>query len=184
MDDKSIVALLFARDESAITEVQQKYGRYCQSIAEQIVGSREDAEECVNDTYRRAWETIPPQKPSILSSYLGMLTRHIAIDRLKERHALKRGGGTLALILDELQECVADDEAKEEQNELLREALDLFLAALPQRTRMVFVRRYWYADSAANIAKDYRMSESNVNTLLFRTRKKLKKHLEEYGIDP
>lgn len=182
MNDETIVALLFARDEAAISHVQEKYGRYCQSIAERIVGSREDAEECVNDTYKKAWDTIPPQKPSILSSYLALLTRHIALDRVRKNRAAKRGGG-LDLILDELQECVSDTEADDAQNELLREVLDMFLASLPQRTRMVFVRRYWYTDPAAVIAKDYGMSESGVNTLLFRTRKQLKYFLQENGID-
>ncbi|MBQ7337856.1 MAG: sigma-70 family RNA polymerase sigma factor [Clostridia bacterium] len=183
MDDKHIIAMFFARDEAAIARVQEKYARYCQYIAEQILGSREDAEECVNDMYRRAWETIPPQRPPILSSYLGMLTRHIALDRAKERRAQKRGGGMVELLLGELQECISDAEAQDEQSELLREALDIFLATLPQRTRVVFVRRYWYADTAAAIAKAYGMSESNVNTLLFRTRKKLRRHLREFGID-
>ena len=183
MNDDQIVALFHARDEAAIVGVQQKYGSYCQYIAEQILESREDAEECVNDTYRRAWDTIPPKRPSILSSYLGMLTRSLALDRLKQRNAQKRGGGTLTLILDELQECIGDSEARDEYSEVLREALDDFLATLPQRTRMVFVRRYWYTDAASTIARDYGMSESLVNTTLSRTRKKLKHHLHSVGID-
>ncbi len=183
MNDEGIVALFWERNEAAIAKIQEKYGRYCQYIAERILGSREDAEECVNDTYRRAWETIPPSKPSLLSSYLAMLTRRIAIDRARENRAGKRGGG-LDLILDELQECVSDTQADDAHSQLLREVLDTFLASLPQRTRKVFVRRYWYADTAAAIAKEYGMSESNVNTLLFRTRKQLKKALQENGIEP
>jgi RNA polymerase sigma-70 factor (ECF subfamily) len=183
MNDDSILTLLFQRDEAALSEIQEKYGHYCQYIAEQIVGSREDAEECVNDTWRRAWDTIPPQKPSRLAAYLGMLTRHLALDRIRERMREKRGGGQVPLVLDELLECVADTEADSEQDERLREALDTFLSNLPRRTRMVFVRRYWYTDAAATIAKDYGMSENSVNVLLFRTRKKLKQYLNSIGID-
>ena len=183
MNDQQIIARLFARDESALHCVQEKYGRYCHAIAERIVGSREDAEECVNDTWHRTWETIPPEAPSVLATYLGMLTRCIALDRAKKNRAIKRGGGTLPLILDELGECVADTEADEAQSALLREALDSFLATLPQKNRMIFVRRYWYTDSAADIAAAYDMNENSVNALLFRTRKKLKKHLHDAGID-
>ena len=183
MNDEGMIALLWERDETALSKIQEKYGRYCQYIAEHIVGSREDAEECVNDTLKKAWDTIPPQKPSILSSYLAMLTRRLAIDRVRENRAEKRGGGALDLIYDELADCISDSEADETQNEQLREVLDAFLASLPQRTRKVFVRRYWYADTAAAIAKEYGMSESNVNTLLFRTRKQLRSVLQENGID-
>ena len=183
MNDQQIIARLFARDESALHCVQEKYGRYCHAIAERIVGSREDAEECVNDTWHRTWETIPPEAPSVLATYLGMLTRCIALDRAKKNRAIKRGGGTLPLILDELGECVADTEASDEHDEVLQELLDDFLASLPPKSCMVFVRRYWYADSAADIAAAYDMNENSVNALLFRIRRKLKKHLHDAGID-
>ena len=183
MNDEHIVSLLFARDESALSAVQDKYGRYCHTVAQRILGSREDAEECVNDTYRRTWETIPPQNPPSLATYLGMLTRCIALDRVKKNRARKRGGGTLPLILDELGECVADTEANDAHDEALQELLNEFLASLSPKSCMVFVRRYWYADSAADIAAAYDMNENSVNALLFRIRRKLKKHLHNAGID-
>ena len=183
MNDERIVSLLFARDESALAVVQEKYGRYCHTVAARILGSHEDAEECVNDTWRRAWETIPPHKPSVLSTYLGMLTRHIALNRIKASLADKRGGGQVSLALEELSECVADTEADDEQREQLREALNSFLASLPQKNRMIFVRRYWYTDSVADIAAAYDMNENSVNALLFRMRRQLKKHLHNAGID-
>ena len=183
MNDQHIVALLFARDESALVAVQEKYGRYCHTVAARILGSHEDAEECVNDTWRRAWETIPPEKPSVLSTYLGMLTRHIALNRVKASMASKRGGGQVSLALEELSECVADAEADEGQTEQLREVLNRFLASLPQKNRMIFVRRYWYTDSAADIAAAYDMNENAVNALLFRMRRKLKQQLHGAGID-
>ena len=183
MNDKDIIARLQARDEGALRCVQETYGRYCHAIAQRIVGSYEDAEECVNDTYRRTWETIPPQDPPSLAAYLGMLVRSISLDRVKSNRALKRGGGTLPLILDELADCIADTEASEEHDALLQEVLDEFLSSLPPKNCMVFVRRYWYADSAADIAAAYGMNENSVNALLFRTRSKLRKHLHKAGID-
>jgi RNA polymerase sigma-70 factor (ECF subfamily) len=183
MEDEKIVALFFARDEAAIAKTQEKYDAYCRAIAQRIVLSREDAEECVNDTWRRAWDTIPPNKPTVLSSYLGLLTRRIALNRARDNHAQKRGGGQLPLILDELAECIPDTEGERAQNEVLRDALDHFLASLPQRTRMIFMRRYWYTDTPQSIAKEYGMRESSVYTILSRTRKQLKRFLEENEID-
>jgi RNA polymerase sigma-70 factor (ECF subfamily) len=180
--DQEIVDLLFARDEAALSHIQQKYARYCHRIAENILGNHADAEECVNDTYLRAWESIPPQKPSILSTYLGTLTRHIALNRARRERAAKRGGGELPLILDELQECIADPDAAGSDDEQLSEAIDDFLGTLPQRNRMVFVRRYWYADGVGQIARDYGMSENSVSALLWRTRKQMRTFLEKREI--
>ena len=183
MNDERIVSLLLARDESALHAVQEKYGRYCYTIAERILGSHEDAEECVNDTYRRTWETIPPKRPSVLSTYLGMLTRSISLDRVRSHMAERRGGGQVILALDELAECVADAPANGEHDELLQQLLDEFLSSLPRKSVMVFVRRYWYMDRVADIAAAYDMNENSVNALLFRIRKKLKKYLHDAGID-
>ncbi|MBQ7337858.1 MAG: sigma-70 family RNA polymerase sigma factor [Clostridia bacterium] len=182
MDDEKIVALFHARDEAAIAQVQEKYATYCRVIAQRILTSPEDVEECVNDAYRRAWETIPPEKPQLLSAYIGMLTRHIALNRARDNRAQKRGGGSLPLILDEMQECIPDGQGDAADDFILQDALNAFLGSLPQRTRMIFMRRYWYADSAAAIAADYRMKESSVNVLLFRTRKQLRAFLSEQGI--
>lgn len=183
MDDAKIIALYEARDEKAIAETQQKYGGYCRYIAERILASKQDAEECVNDAYHKAWNTIPPQKPESLASYIGMLTRQLSFNRYKENHRQKRGGGEVPLILEELQECIADkDNVPNADDIALRDAMNAFLSNLPQRTRMVFMRRYWYADEVSTIAADYGMSESHVGVLLYRTRKKLKEYLEKEEI--
>ena len=183
MDDAKIIALYEARDEAAIAETEKKYGGYCHYIAGRILNSREDAEECVNDAYHKAWNTIPPQKPESLASYIGMLTRQLSLNRYKLNHRKKRGEGTLPLILDELAECVGDGGDMPTADDLaLRDALDRFLGGLPQRTRMVFLRRYWYADEVSTIAADYGLSEGHVGVLLYRTRKKLKEFLEKEDI--
>ena len=183
MDDAKIIALYEARDEAAIAETQKKYDGYCHYIAERILPSREDAEECVNDAYHKAWNTIPPQKPESLASYIGMLTRQLSLNRYKLNHRKKRGEGTLPLILDELAECVGDGGDMPTADDLaLRDALDRFLRALPQRTRMVFLRRYWYFDSVAAIARRYGFGQSKVKMMLHRTRQSLRDYLEKEGI--
>ena len=183
MDDAKIIALYEARDEKAIAETQRKYGGYCRYIAERILASKQDAEECVNDAYHKAWNTIPPQRPESLASSIGMLTRQLSFNRYKENHRQKRGGGEVPLILEELQECIADkDNVPNADDIALRDAMNAFLSKLPQRTRMVFMRRYWYADEVSTIAADYGMSEGHVGVLLYRTRKKLKEYLEKEEI--
>ena len=182
MDDEKIVALFYERDEQALLQTQKKYNTYCLAIAQRIVGSHEDAEECVNDAYHRAWETIPPEKPQLLSSYIGLLTRRISLNKARANRAAKRGGGELLLILDELQECIPDAAGEQVDDFVVRDALNDFLAMLPPKTRVVFMRRYWHAQSAAEIAKDCGMSVSAVNTLLHRTRKQLEEHLLSHHI--
>ncbi len=183
MDDKTIIALYESRDETAVKETQKKYGGLCQYIAEQILSSREDAEECVNDAYVKAWNTIPPQKPESIGSYISMLTRQLSINRYKQNHRHKRGGGQIPLILEELQECIADKGDMPSADDMtLRDALNSFLGALPQRDRMVFMRRYWYTDEVEKIASDYGMTQGHVNVLLYRTRKKLQEYLEKEDI--
>ena len=182
MDDEKIVALFYERDEQALLQTQKKYNTYCLAIAQRIVGSHEDAEECVNDAYHRAWETIPPEKPQLLSSYIGLLTRRISLNKARANRAAKRGGGELLLILDELQECIPDAAGEQVDDFVVRDALNAFLAMLPPKTRVVFMRRYWHAQSAAEIAKDCGMSVSAVNTLLHRTRKQLEEHLLSHHI--
>lgn len=184
MEDSKIVDLFWERCETAIEETQKKYRRYCYSIAFDILGSNEDAEECVNDTYIRAWESIPPNRPERLSVFLGKTVRHLAFDRYRKKFAKKRGGKTTALVLDELHECIpslayptdiADDI-------VLRDALKYFLRSLPQESMKLFMRRYWYTGSIADIAKEYGISESNVKIRLHRIRSDLKKYLEKEGI--
>ena len=183
MNDKNIVDLYFNRDEEAITQTDKKYGRYCYSIAYNILTNKEDAEESVSDTYMTAWRAIPPRRPSVLSAFLGKITRHISIDRWRERSAYKRGGGEVTLALEELEDCVAglqNVEMEYERKELIR-AYVKFLDTLPITDRRVFLCRYWYVDSVEAIAEKFGFSQSKVKTMLYRTRKKLRKTLWEEG---
>lgn len=183
MDDKSIVDLYFSRDQEAITQTDKKYGHYCYRIAYNILTNREDAEESVSDTYVAAWRVIPPRRPSVLSTFLGKITRHIAIDRWRERNASKRGGGEVPLALEELQDCVAGMQNVEmdyERKEIIK-AYVKFLDALPVTERRVFLCRYWYVDSVEAIADKFGFSQSKVKTMLHRTRSKLRKQLAEEG---
>ena len=183
MDDKSIVDLYFSRDQEAITQTDKKYGHYCYRIAYNILTNREDAEESVSDTYVAAWRAIPPRRPSVFSTFLGKITRHIAIDRWRERNASKRGGGEVPLALEELQDCVAGMQNVEmdyERKEIIK-AYVRFLDALPVTERRVFLCRYWYVDSVEAIADKFGFSQSKVKTMLHRTRAKLRKQLAEEG---
>ena len=182
MDDKEIVALYWERSETAIAETEKKYGRYCHYIARNILYSDQDAEECVNDTYQKAWETMPPKKPELLSAYLGKLTRHIAINCYIHDHADKRSPG-MQMILDEAEEFIPDPADSDVSDEIhLRDAINFFVASLTQEVRVVFVRRYWYMSSVKDIAKDYGMTESKVKITLMRTRNRFKEYLEREGI--
>lgn len=180
MEDKQIVELYLTRSESAITETQKKYGRYCRYIAHRILGDEEDADEIVNDTLLKAWRTIPPNSPESLRSYVGMLSRQLSLDRYEEYRAQKRGG-QVALVLGELAECIPDRDSGEDIGDslALRHALNRFVRSLPDKAQGVFVRRYWYACSIAEIAEAYGLKESAVTVLLYRTRRKLKEFLRK-----
>ncbi|MBE6579078.1 MAG: sigma-70 family RNA polymerase sigma factor [Ruminococcaceae bacterium] len=181
MEDKQIVELYFARAESAVAETEKKYGRYCRYIAYRILENDEDAEESVNDTYLKAWNTMPPHRPQALKPYLGMLCRQISLDRYEMNHAGKRFG-QVSLALEELAECIPDGKNGDPGEGLaLRDALNRFLYSLPEKTRKIFLRRYWYTSSIAEIASDFGMKESNVTVLLLRTRRKLKAFLQKEG---
>ena len=184
MEDKQIVDLYFARSESAITETDKKYGRYCHYIAYRILENDEDAKEIVNDTYLKAWNTIPPNRPDPLKPYVGMISRQLSLDRYEEYHAQKRGG-QVTLVLDELAECIPDNNHQEDIGEsvALRDALNRFVWSLSHKAQKVFVRRYWYTSSISEIAREYGMKESSVTVLLLRTRKKLKDFLQKEGFD-
>ena len=181
MDDQNIIALYWARSETAISETAQKYGGYCFSIAKNILTNHEDAEESVNDTYLTAWNVMPPRRPSILATFLGKITRRLAIDRWRYRNAYKRGGGEVTLALDELEECIAGSDTAEGalRKKELQAALNRFLEALPERDRMIFVSRYWYLRSVKEISEKTGLSLSSVKTQLFRTRNKLRFFLEK-----
>ena len=178
-DDQKIIELYCNRSENASAEAAGKYGRYCTAIAYGILGSREDAQECVSDAYLTAWNAIPPRRPADLGTYLGKITRNLSIDRLRTRSREKRGGGEAPLALEELEEVVAGSDSPE--NEAVRKeltaALNRFLAGLTQQERYVFVRRYWYLDSLTDISEKTGFSGSKVASMLFRLRGRLKKQL-------
>ena len=183
MEDERIVEMYFERNESAIKETEKKYGRYCYAIARRILCSEQDAEECVNDTYLRTWEAIPPHKPDRLSAFLGKIVRNLALNRYAHNHAQKRFEG-VDVALDELAEVLADPESELDDGQTLdlREALDGFLATLPAETRIIFLRRYWYFCAVKEIAESMGISEGRVKVTLHRTRSKLKEYLMKEGI--
>ncbi len=183
MDDHSIVDLYWKRDEEAIEQTARKYGAYCHSIAFRILENHGDADECVNDTYRGAWESIPPHRPAILSTYLGKLARRISLKVLRSRETQKRGRGIVALSLDELSECIPAGTAMDAEIEFqeLVATINRFVSGLPVEERRVFVRRYYHALSITEICEQYHFSKSKVESMLHRTRKKLKKNLDEEG---
>jgi len=182
MEDQRIVALFWDRDERALQETAKKYGAYCYTIACNVIRNRQDAEECVNDTYLQAWNAIPPQKPIALRAFLGKITRNLAINRYRATHAQCRGGGQIPLALEELEDCfAAGPETALGAAELTR-VLDQFLRLLPQKDCCLFIRRYWYLDSLTEIASRYHMAQGSVKSSLHRSRKKLKQYLEQEGI--
>lgn len=184
MESNKIIQLFFDRDEAAIAAVSEKYGAYCSKIALNILTSREDSEECVNDAFLKAWELIPPNRPERLSAFIGKLTRNLAINRLKYRSAEKRGSLMTDVILDELAEVIPDHssvELEQERKELMTE-INRFLKRLPLQKRNIFICRYWYCDSVKEIAVSNGLSENNISVILNRTRKKLKQHLEKKGM--
>lgn len=184
MQDQQIVDLYWKRNEKAISETQSKYGRYCFSIANNILWDQEDAKECVNDTYLGAWNAIPPHRPTILSTFLGKITRRISLKKWRGRSADKRGGGIVKVSLDELEECVSSGKRIDENIEIeeLAEIINTFLERLPLEERRVFLRRYWYFDSIRVISSRLGFGESKVKMMLKRTRDKLRVVLQEEGV--
>lgn len=182
MEDRQIVNLYFERIEDAISETEKKYGRYCHYIAYQILGDDEDSKEIVNDMYLKVWNTIPPTAPEHLKPYVGMITRQLALNRYEMKKAKKRGG-QVPLVLDELSECISSHETESVESELvLTDIINRFLESLSEKSRNIFIRRYWYMSDVVEIAKDYSMTETSVNVSLFRSRKKFKIFLEKEGV--
>lgn len=184
MEDEAIIALYWQRSEEAIVQTDRKYGRYCRSIAFNILENDDDTDECLNDTYLRAWNLMPPTRPSLLSSLLAKITRNLALDRKKYNQAEKRGGGQVPLVLGELSECVPGGTNAEEilENKEITALLNRFLSSLPQRTREVFMLRYWYLCPVRQIAETLGLGESNVKMTLLRARRQLKALLEKEGV--
>ncbi len=184
LDDSDIITLYWNRDETALVESSQKYGAYCRRIAHNILEDSEDSEECVNDTWLKAWHAMPPQRPTVLSAFLGKITRNLSLDRYKARTAQKRGCGELALVIEELEDCIPSTETIEQTiaDTELEQAINRFLHSLPQQECNLFLARYWYGNSLSAIAVRFSLTPQNVKTRLFRIRGKLKSHLEQEGI--
>ena len=182
MDDRYIVELFERRDPAAIRETQDAYGRQLTAIAMAVLSDPQDAEECVSDGLLRAWNSIPPHKPTFLGAFLGKIVRQLAIDRLRAREANKRGGGEYLLSLEELSQCVGGTGADFEWG-ALTEAIGNYLKTVPSETRWMFLRRYFHFDSINEIARQGRISQSKVKSTLFRTRQGLRDYLKKEGFD-
>ena len=184
MDDSKIIDLYWARSQHAIEESDRKYGSYCRAIARNILPAAEDAEECVNDTWLRAWNAMPPQRPTALQAFFGKLTRNLSLDRWRREHAAKRGGSQVQLALDELEDCLAARERVEDALEAGHTArvISDFLRTLPATDRQLFVRRYWYLDGIQTLARRFAMPQSQVKSRLFRIRQRLRIILEKEGV--
>lgn len=184
MEDGQIIDLYWRRDQRAIQETDGKYGKLLNSIAWNLLHSREDTEECVNDTYLRAWDAIPPTRPAAFRTWLGHITRNLSLDRWKLRQAEKRGGGA-ELLLGELEDCVpAASESPERavEDQELAELLNVFLRGLSREGRAIFLRRYWYGESVAEIGLALGCRDGKVKSSLFRSRKALREYLEKEGV--
>ncbi len=182
MDDNSIIELYWQRDQTAVEHTSEKYGSYCGRIAMNILDDARDAEECVNDTWLRTWESIPPQRPDCLRAWLGRITRNLSLNRFAANRTTKRGSGQAVLALHELEDCVSGQESSDDER-IVVQAIDEFVRKLRPRERQLFVLRYWQLEPVAGIAARCAMSVSNVTTVLYRLRKQLRTHLEQKGID-
>ncbi len=184
MEDARIIELYSARSEQAISETAAKYGAYLNTIAYNVLRDAFDAEECVADSYMRVWNAIPPAKPSVLKTFIGKITRNLALDRYEKRYAQKRGMGEVELCLDELSEVLASTEPELAIiNGEITEYINEFLEELDSQTRRMFVRRYWYMDSIREIANSFGCGESKVKTTLYRLRENLRRHLQSKGVN-
>ncbi|MBR5515873.1 MAG: sigma-70 family RNA polymerase sigma factor [Clostridia bacterium] len=185
MDDKEIIKLYFDRNEKAIEETKKKYENYCFSLAYRILYSKEDAEECVNDTYIAAWNSIPPHSPNKLSLFLAATVRNISVKRIRHNNAQKRGGNEMNIVLDELYEVIPSGNTPEKEIETKELALllDSFIRSLKEEELFFFIRRYWYMYSVSQIAKEYSCTESKVKMKLKRTRDKLFELLKKEEVD-
>ena len=184
MQDQQIVQLYWDRDEEAIKQTQQKYERYLSKISYNILASLEDSKECVNDTYLAAWNSMPTHRPAVLSTYLGKITRQIAIDVFRKKNSIKRYTSEYALSLSELGDIFSSEETPEHicEKKLLDEAINQFLRTLPEDARNVFIGRYYFFDPLKKIASYCGMSEAKIKSLLYRTRQKLKEYLTKEGL--
>ena len=184
MEDKDIIKLFFKRDEQALTQTDKQYGKYARFIAGNILPTAEDSEEAVNDAYVSLWQSIPPKEPLSLKAYLARVVKNISLDRLRHQRAEKRGAGQTDSVLEELSECLSDNDTPESEldKKLLSEAIERFVDSLDKKNRIIFIRRYWYLCSVEEIASSQRMTKGSVKTALYRMRLKLKEQLEREGL--
>lgn len=185
MEDETIVSLYWDRDERAIAETETKYDRYLTKIAYNILNNHEDSRESVNDTYLAAWNSMPPHKPSVLSTYLAKITRRLSIDIFRGRNRQKRQGSEYALSLNELGDCVSGGNTTEEivNVKLLADAIGIYLRTLPEEARNAFIGRYYFLDPLKEVAAYCGMTESKAKSLLYRTRLGLKEYLTKEGFE-
>ena len=183
MNDEQIIELYWQRNEKAIQATKTKYGSYCHTIAYNILGHSEDTDECVNDTWLQAWNAMPPKRPARLRMFLAKITRNLSFNKFKAKRAKKRGGGEIEIVLDELEECLADKSNVESayQAKELGQSINQFVRTLSERDGNIFVRRYFFTESVADISGRFRMTPNNVMVVLSRARQKLKTHLEREG---
>lgn len=183
LEDREIVELFWTRSERAIAESNAKYGSYCFAVADNILDSKEDSMECVNDTWLRSWNVIPPKRPDKLKLFFAKITRNLSIDKVRKRTAQKRGMGNFETALNELEECISGDSFIDDalDKKLLSECIEAFLQSIAKRDRQFFLRRYFFTEAVSDIAARFEVSENAVSVSLYRTRAKLKKHLEKEG---
>lgn len=183
MEDQKIIDLFFLRSEMAVTELAKKYGMVCKKLAFHILNSREDAEECVNDAYLALWNKIPPNRPDPLQTYLCRIVRNLAIKKYRANTAEKRNS-FYDMSLEELTECIPARETVEDHWDAkeLGKHLDVFLDTLDQKSRILFLRRYWFSESLAELASEFHITEHNAAVRLSRIRAKLRNYLSKEGI--
>lgn len=183
LEDREIVELFWTRSERAIAESNAKYGSYCFAVADNILDSKEDSMECVNDTWLRSWNVIPPKRPDKLKLFFAKITRNLSIDKVRKRTAQKRGMGNFETALSELEECISGDSFIDDalDKKLLSECIEAFLQSIAKRDRQFFLRRYFFTEAVSDIAARFEVSENAVSVSLYRTRAKLRKHLEKEG---
>ncbi len=182
MEDAKIIELYNARNESAVAETERKFGKMLFSIAMNVLSNREDSEETVNDTYGKAWNSIPPQKPDFLGAWLGKITRNLSISRWRKNKAQKRSG--IEIMLSELEECIPSSENIETESETgeITAVINRWLGDLKKEERLLFVRRYWYGDSIAELSEKSKIPPKKLSSKMFRLRKSLRDFLEKEGI--
>ena len=184
MEDAQIIELYWQRDQTAIEETAGKYGPFLRDVSWNILCSDPDAEECVNDTYLRTWNAIPPARPTAFRAWLGRIARNLSLDRWKQAQAEKRGGGAMELLLGELDQCVPAPHGTEQavEDQELAALISRFLRGLSKDSRIMFLRRYWYGEDVADIARKLGCNQGKVKSSLFRTRKALRAYLEKEGV--